>query len=249
MTAVTLYHGLASTCSKKVRIALYEKGVAFESRLLDLQNFEQHTPEFLAINPNGVVPALVHDGRSVIESSIIAEYVDDAFEGPPLSPADPLARAQMRLWIKFSDEAAYPAVMAPTWQYMRHRAAQKLAEGGGALLDQVPSAERRERWSQMAKGGYTEAEIEAAVERMRKCLDRISAQLRLTPWLAGEAFTLADASVLPFVVRIRNLRPELVTAALRPEVCDWLARAYKRPSVPRAIDFTEDARASSLPNI
>lgn len=249
MTQVTLYHGLASTCSKKVRIALYEKGVDFESRLLDLQNFEQHTPEFLAINPNGVVPALVHDGRSVIESSVIAEYVDEAFGGPPLSPADPLLRARMRLWIRFSDEAAYPAVMAPTWQYMRHRAAQKLAEGGDALLEHVPSAERRERWSQMAKGGYTEAEIAAAVERMRKCLDRIDEQLGQTQWLAGEAFSLADAAVLPFAVRIRNLRPDLLTQAARPRVHDWLDRAYKRPAVRRAIEFTEDPRAASLPNI
>ena len=58
-----LYHGLASTCSKKVRMCLYEKGLEFESHLLNLQKFEQHNPAYLKLNPNGVVPTLVHDGR------------------------------------------------------------------------------------------------------------------------------------------------------------------------------------------
>lgn len=249
MAHVTLYHGLASTCSKKVRIALYEKGVAFDSRLMDLQAFEQHQPDYLAINPNGVVPALVHDGRPVIESSVIAQYVDDAFAGPSLTPDDPHDRATMRLWIKFSDEAAYPAIAAPTWQYMRHRAAQKLAESGGALLDKMPTAERRDRWAKMAQGGYSDAEIDAAVERMRACLGRLEAQLAVTPWLAGADFSLADAAVLPFAVRIRNLRPELLAGQAHRAVQDWLARAYARPSVPRAIDFSEDERAAQLPNI
>lgn len=249
MADVTLYHGLASTCSKKVRIALYEKGVAFESRLLDLQNFEQHEPSYLAINPNGVVPALVHDGRPVIESSIIAQYVDDAFEGPRLTPADPLERAHMRLWIKFSDEQTYPAVVAPTWQYMRQRAAEKLAEDGAALLDKIPTKERRDRWEKMAKGGYSDAEIETAVDKMRQCLTRMETQLARTPWLAGEAFSLADAAVLPFAVRIRNLRPALVTAETQPAVHGWLERAFQRPAVGRAIDFKEDPRAGDLPNI
>jgi glutathione S-transferase len=61
---VVLYHGIASTCPKKVRLCLYEKGIAFESHLLDLQKFQQHRPEYLAPNPNGVVPTLVHRDRN-----------------------------------------------------------------------------------------------------------------------------------------------------------------------------------------
>lgn len=249
MASVTLYHGLASTCSKKVRIALYEKGVPFESRLLDLQAFEQHDPAYLAINPNGVVPALVHDGRAIHESSVIVEYVDDAFDGPSLSPASAFGRAQMRLWLRFSDEAAYPAIAGPTWQYMRHRAAEKLAAQSESVFANVPTAERRERWEKMAKGGYSDAEIEAAVVAMRSCLDRIEAQLGTTPWLAGDAFSMGDMAVLPFVVRMRNLRPELLSEGAYPAVNGWLARAWTRASVPRAIEFTEDPRAALLPNI
>jgi glutathione S-transferase len=59
---VELYHGLPSTCSKKVRLVLYEKGIPFKSHLMDLRKFEQHAPDYLKLNPDGVVPTLVHDG-------------------------------------------------------------------------------------------------------------------------------------------------------------------------------------------
>ena len=122
-----LYHGLASTCSKKVRLCLYEKGLKFESRLLDLQKFEQHAPEYLAINPNGVVPSLVVNERAVIESSVIIEFIDDAFPEPELRPNNSFDRATMRLWTKYSDDTAYKAVYAPTWHHLRTRAAQGLS--------------------------------------------------------------------------------------------------------------------------
>lgn len=250
MTSVTLYHGRASTCSKKVRMSLYEKGVPFESRLLDLQKFEQHRPDYLAINPKGVVPTLVHDGAAVIESSIIIEYVDDAFEGPSLAPSDPAGRAAMRLWLRFSDDVAYQAVYAPTWQYMRHRAEENLASDALAeTLSNVPTAERRERWARMAVGGYSDDELAQAFRKMDECLDALQAQLGRTSWLMGDRFSLADIAVLPFADRIRNLRPELLEGSDRRGIADWLARASERPSFERAINFTEDARALDLPNI
>lgn len=250
MTNVVLYHGRASTCSKKVRISLYEKGVAFESRLLDLQKFEQHTAEYLAINPKGVVPTLVHDGQAITESSIIIEYVDDAFPGAPLTPEDPVCRAKMRHWLRFSDDVAYKAVYAPTWQYMRHRAAKGL---GAANLDEtlacIPTEERRSRWLQMANGGYSEEELADAVRQMEACLDELDQQLRKSPWLVGDRFTLADIAVLPFADRIRNLRPDLLESEDRAAIRVWLDRASERPSFERAINFTEDPRAHELPNI
>ena len=250
MAAVKLYHGLASTCSKKVRLSLYEKGVPFESRLLDLQKFEQHRPEYLAINPKGVVPTLVHEGNAIIESSNIIEYVDEAFAGPALSPESPAERSAMRLWLRFSDEEAYPAVAPPTWQYMRQRAAEKLSEEAVAdTLANVPTTERRERWARMAKGGYSDAELAEAFRKMEDCLDKLGSQLARTTWLIGDCFSLADIAMLPFVVRIRNLRPELLEGSGREPVAEWLERASERPSFASAITFTDDPRAHELPNI
>ncbi len=74
-----LYHSGTSVCAIKARITLEEKGLAWDGELLDLQRGDQHRPEYLKLNPNAVVPTLVHDGRVVIESTLILEYLDEAF--------------------------------------------------------------------------------------------------------------------------------------------------------------------------
>lgn len=247
---VDLYHGLASTCSKKVRLCLYEKGVSFSSHLLDLQKFEQHRPEYLALNPNGVVPTLVHNGHPIIESSVIIEYLDDAFPEVSLKPDDPVERAAMRLWTKYSDDVAYKAVYAPTWHHLRHRAAAGLADGAlNETLSRVPSAERRERWERMAQGGYSETELAEAYDKMRGCLDRAEATLARSPWLAGETYSLADIAMIPFIDRIRNLRPDFMSDNEYPKLIDWYERMRCRPAFKKAFDFTDDPRAQELPNL
>ena len=90
---LTLYHGRTSVCSIKARLALAEKGVAFESRLMTLRG-DQFDPGYMKLNPNAVVPTLVHDGRVVIELTVVMHYVDEAFGGASFVPSDPLARAQ-----------------------------------------------------------------------------------------------------------------------------------------------------------
>jgi glutathione S-transferase len=234
MADVILYHGLASTCSKKVRLALYEKGVSFDSRLLDLSKLEQREPRYLALNPKGVVPTLVHAGRAITESSNILEYIDEAFPGPALSPASPSDRSAMRLWLRFSDELAYPSIAAPTWEYMQQVAAR--GRGGAAS-------------SPVAKPRYSESELEDAARKMNNCIETLEIHFGARLWLVDETFTLADAAVLPFADRIRNLCPNLVAPESRPAVCAWLERAKQRPSFNRAIAFTEDPRAADLPNI
>ena len=115
------------TCALAARIVLEEIGAPYDLARVDFSKQEQTSPDYLAINPKGVVPTLVHDGQAITESSIIIEYVDDAFPGAPLTPEDPVCRAKMRHWLRFSDDVAYKAVYAPTWQYMRHRAAKGTA--------------------------------------------------------------------------------------------------------------------------
>src|SRR5215510_13533748 len=100
---VTLYHGRTSVCSIKARLALAEKGVNFESRLMTLRG-DQFDPGYMKLNPNAVVPTLVHDGKVVIESTVVMHYVDEALPGPALTPSDPLARAQVRMTEKLMDE-------------------------------------------------------------------------------------------------------------------------------------------------
>ena len=81
-----LYYFPTATCGCKARLTLAEKGVDFTHRVLDRDAGELVTPEYLALNPNAVVPTMVHDGRVLIESSIIMVYTDEAFDGPSLRP-------------------------------------------------------------------------------------------------------------------------------------------------------------------
>ncbi|ARD70012.1 Glutathione S-transferase BbdE (plasmid) [Aminobacter sp. MSH1] len=247
---VVLYHGLASTCSKKVRLSLYEKGIPFESKLLDLQKFEQHDSEYLKLNPNGVVPTLVHNGQPIIESSLIIEYIEDAFDGPLLQAKDAFTRYKVAYWLKYSDDVAYKAVYAPTWHALKDRASAQLSqEQQDATLSRVPTRERRDRWKKMADGGYSEDELADAYEKMNACLDYAEKSLEKDgPWLAGEHYTLADIAMIPFIDRIKNLRPEFMESDQYPALNEWYERMSKREAFQKAFNFVDDPRYAELPN-
>ena len=98
-----LYHSVNSVCAQKVRIALAEKGLEYREHLMTLRG-DQFDAAYMKLNPNAVVPTLIHDGRPVIESSVILYYLDEAFPKPSLMPADPHQRAAVRLYNKLIDE-------------------------------------------------------------------------------------------------------------------------------------------------
>ena len=90
---IELFHNDMSVCAQKVRFALGEKILDWKSHHLNLRAGEQQKPEYLKLNPNAVVPTLVDSGRVIIESTVINEYIDDAYPEPRLRPADVGERA------------------------------------------------------------------------------------------------------------------------------------------------------------
>src|SRR6266478_9607168 len=92
-----LHHGWRSSASRRVRLCLEEKGLAYESHVVDMANMEHHSPEYLKINPLGVIPTLIHDGRPLHENGTICEYLDETFPDPPLRPDTPYARRDAQL--------------------------------------------------------------------------------------------------------------------------------------------------------
>ena len=100
MTDVVLYHGDLSPCAHKVRLTLTEREIAFESRLLNLMAKENLRPEYLKLNPKGVVPTLVHGDNIVTESTVICEYLEDSFPENPLMPSSPMGRVAVRHWLR-----------------------------------------------------------------------------------------------------------------------------------------------------
>jgi glutathione S-transferase len=232
-----LHHFNLSTCSQKVRLVLAEKGLAWKSHPVDLLRNEQLRPEYLALNPNGVVPTLVHDGHVVVESSVIIEYLDDAFPVPPLRPVDPLARARMREWIHREDEVGLPAVGVLTMQKLLKPVFARRSEAEiEQELRQHPNRDRARAHAAVARGDLPEATLREAEARLAQTVDRMAAGLEHQPWLAGAAFSLADCTWIPFLDRMELLG--LATAwseGRHPSVADWLARCRARESYGAAV--------------
>ena len=233
---LVLHHAWRSSASRRVRLCLAEKGLAFESRLVDMMSMEHHSAEYLRINPLGVIPTLIlDDGRSLYESGTICEYLDEAYPEPPLRPADPYERAVMRNWIRHVDERIGNLIIF-NWVHSLAKAAAKWSDEELAEhLKKVPSKERQEAWMRAARKPYTEEERAAARAKLVAILDRMEETMRQTRWLAGNAYSIADIAVVPFVKRIdEEIAPDEMTKQRHPKVAAWWAAIQARPAFAQA---------------
>lgn len=234
---LTLYNHNLSVCVQKVRLAMCEKGLDWKDHDIDLMKSDQVSPEYLALNPKGTVPALVHDGQTVIESTIILEYLDDAFPEHPLRPASPIDRARMRVWTKIPDDGLHAA--CGTVSYAAIFGQQVLAFHGREALDarlaKLPDRARAARQRELLDRGIDASFVPEHVKLHDKVLGEMEAALALQPWLAGPDFSLADCAILPYVWRLERLNLAQMWAD-RPNVADWFARAKARPSWERAME-------------
>src|SRR5262249_54993129 len=106
---ITLYHHGSSVCAAKVRLVLAEKSLPRDGIYVGILRGDQFDPAYIKLNPKAVVPTLVHDGKVIVESTVICEYLDEVFPTPSLKPNTPEQRAAMRLWTKAVDEYLHPA--------------------------------------------------------------------------------------------------------------------------------------------
>jgi glutathione S-transferase len=230
-----LYHGSTSVCAIKVRLTLAEKALEWDGELLDLMRGDQYRPEYAKLNPNRVVPTLVHDGKVVIESTLIIEYLDEAFPEPSLMPAAPYGRALARLWMKKIDDYLHAACSTVTFATANRKALLRLPpEELEARFQRIPDPAYRERQRLAIAQGLDAPHVAAAVRQYDKHLGEMETALREGPFLAGDAYSLADAANAPYVNRADMIGMDALWAG-RPRVAEWLARMRERPSFERAI--------------
>lgn len=231
---VTLYHHGSSACAAKVRLVLEEKGVAWNSAYVDIMAGEQFASDYLALNHKAVVPTLVHGEAVIRESSVICEYVNEAFDGPALMPDTPQGRAEVRLWTKAVDEELHPACSALTY-VVSHRHTI-LRQGAGSFEDFAADAGPEGLAARKLKWRYIQEGLDApgAADKVRlyvDYLDRMEAALAESEWLVGDAFTLADAAMAPYLNRLSALAMEpLWGNGNRPAVACWFDAVRARPS-------------------
>jgi glutathione S-transferase/RNA polymerase-associated protein len=166
---IVLYEHPLSPYAQKVKIALAEKGVAFECRMPDFVGGDD--PAFASANPRLEVPALVDGDTRVFDSTIILEYIEDRWPTPPLLPRTPAERARVRMIEELCD-TYYEAI---SWAAMEIRVFRRAT---GTLADRL-----------LSRGAEQVAGVNAWLER----------QLGAHQWLNGDAFGWGDVAAVPFV--------------------------------------------------
>ena len=233
-----LYHNAFSSCSQKVRIVLGEKGLDWKSHVVDLQGGGQHDPDYVKLNPNHVVPTLVHDGRVLIESTLINEYLEDAFPEPSLRPSDPAACHAMRLFVKQIDEKVHPAAGVITYGIgTRPMILGRPPAEREAAWSSIPDPARRAARKSVIEHGVAAPEMKGAIAAFAGMLDQMEATLAEQPWIGGSDFSLGDACALPYVLRLEHLAMGSLIAA-RPRAADWFERVRGLGSYPSMISQT-----------
>lgn len=225
MKNVVLYNAPQSTCSQRVRYALNAKGIGFEEHKLDLFSGDQLRPEYIAINPNAVVPSLIDDGAIILDSAVILEYLEDVVpDVAPMRPRDPQSVARMRFMMRFIDEVPTPAVRVPSYNmaFLPHFQAMTEAEFE-AVCEAKPL--RREFLMRMGRTGFSKTDMDEATARLRRGVERMATWLDESggPWLMGRHLTLADLAIIPVIVRMADINMHDVWAD-KPSVPAWLER-------------------------
>ena len=203
MGDVTVYGFPISTYVNIVRLILTEKGVPF--RFHDLEP-EMGGPSHLALHPFNRVPILEHDGFRLYETSAIALYVDEAFEGPSLQPTDIRERASMHRWISLLNGYFYP--------YMAYHLGH-------------------ERIVYPALGiAPDEKVVAAALPKIATCLEVMETELAASgDFLIGGRLTLADFFLLPSLTTLSRTPEGQEMLAAKPRIRDWWTRMQGLPSV------------------
>lgn len=223
-----LFHGPRSTCSQKVRLCFAEKGQTFVSRLMDLTKGEHLTDEYLRINPNGVVPSLVHDGVAILDSSVICEYLEEVFPSPALSPPDAKGRAHMRAWMRYLEEVPTSAIRVPTFNQIYAERMKKISKDEfEQWTSKLPL--RKAFYRKMGKDGFSETDTQDSLDRLQQTIQRADRALQDGPWLVGNQFTIADIVLTPTVVRMNDIGLGKMWSG-HPRVAAWFERIQQRPS-------------------
>lgn len=238
-----LFHFATSNCSQRVRFVLEEKSIDWVSHHVDLVKCENATPDFLELNPAGVVPVFIHDGKTVVESNDIIRYIDENFAGPVLHPNNTPDMGFLEDSLKRSSEfqASFKLIthefLFKPFRRMDDRKLESYSVGTKnseltSFMREFSSAE-----------GFSRERIVTAVSEAETLLHRLEARLEKFPWLTGDQFGLTDISWVVNIYRFTLMRYPLQRFE---RVSDWLHRMRSRPAFGRAITQFESRKITFL---
>ena len=204
---VVLYGPAYSTYTRTARLALEEKGVAYDLREVDTLAGEGQTAEHLARHPWGKVPVLEHDGFALYETVAIARYADEAFPGPALMPTDPRRRARVAQVCSILDSYGWSPMVITVF-------VQRVV---------VP----------MRGGATDQGAIDEAMPRCERVLAAVEGLMDGEEFLLGGAVSLADLHLVPILDYFARTEDGRAALARHPRLSAWWQRIEQRPSVAR----------------
>lgn len=220
---LVLYHAPTSVCSQKVRLGFAYMGLGYESRLVNIQKGEQFTPEYLALNPDAVVPTLVDGELVVVESSLILAYLDREHNGARLMPSDRAGRVRAEHWLlrciaihAAINTLSFSAAMGP--QIRAEKTDAEIDALAAKFPDPIMGAKRRD----LILNGLASPYVGQAMIHMRRTLNDLEAQLQGRGWLGGEAPNIEDVALVAYIDRIERLGLLDTFAGRDSAVARWL---------------------------
>ena len=232
MADVTLYHWEPNANSGKPMLALAEKGVLYDSHYIDMLEFDQYKPEYLAVNPQGTIPAMVHGERVLTESTAIMEYVDEAFPGPDLMPPEAQDRWRIRWWMKFMDQWLGPSFSMIGWcTFVGPALARRSVEEREALIARIPLPERRVAWRKAMFAEFSDSELAESRRRVAQGVKLLEDELGKRGYVASNQYSLADINIFNSTYSLPVGSPDLCNPQATPNIWRWLRTVYRRPAV------------------
>lgn len=227
---IALHHAWDSLQSFKVRMCLAEIGLPWDGHALSLTDFDHLKPAYIAINPDGLVPALETEEGVLTESSIINAYLDEVFNSSRLQPGSAFLRARMRWWCHHEDTVVHPAIRPPTFNlYIKPLLSALSRSAMEERVSRHPQPERAAAYRAAVAAPFDAAAVIAAIRSLDRTMSRIDEEVAGTGWLAGDAFTLADIAMASMVERLQMLSLEGLWDR-HPRARDWSRRMAERPS-------------------
>jgi glutathione S-transferase len=222
-----LYHNDMSTCAQKIRATLAEKDLAWDGHELNLRTGEQHNPQFLKLNPRGVVPVLAHDGKVVTESNIIMEYLEDAFpDAKRLMPKSAVGKAAVRNLLQRLDTTLHLHIATISVGIAFRDQLLAVHQNEQALesyYSAVPDARLQAVYRDVVPSGASSKSFLSALDAWKRQFADMNIALAASDWLVDNELTLADLAYPPYMCRFEHLHMMEIWSRY-PALTSWFER-------------------------
>ncbi|MBU3002958.1 glutathione S-transferase family protein [Paraglaciecola arctica] len=227
-----LFHASLSNCAMRVRITLEEKKLPWVSHHFDLPKKEHITPEYFGINPNGVVPTLVHDGVVIIESDDIIDYIDETFSEPSLKPTSTKELDKMYWWMKSAVDIHVKGIKTFIY-FHKMQGKMKQSDEQKAAYEKLQKNKELLSFHKKSSGeGFSAVDAKVAETILDGFFAKADAILENNQWMIGNQFSLADITWLPLHFTLSGAGYDF---SKFPAVDAWAKRLQQRESFKKGV--------------